>query len=95
MDWNPDRIITAPVAPAGAQDPDSDNAIIERFQEFFHEYPGPHNDYPYRTEIEERRAREDFWIELDLEDLRKHREGRLVDLVEEVKKTPGRYLSLV
>ena len=55
MDWNPDRIITAPVAPAGAQDPDSDNAIIERFQEFFHEYPGPHNDYPYRTEIEERR----------------------------------------
>ena len=92
MDWNQDRIVTAQTEASGEQDPQSDNALIERFQTFFHEFPGPSLDFPYRREIEQRRVREDFWIELDLEDLRKDRKG---DLADEIKRVPSRYLPLV
>ena len=92
MDWNQDRVVTAPVADPAEEDPQSDNALIGRFQAFFHDYPGESQNYPYRHEIEQRRAREDYWIELDLEDLRKAGDGNLVD---EVKRSPAKYLPLV
>lgn len=92
MDWQADRVVTAAVTEPANQNPETDNAIIDSFQQFFHDYPGPNMDYPYRTEIEQKRTREDYCIELDLEDLRKAGNGKLVD---SIKKTPARYLPLV
>ena len=93
MDWTRDTVVTAQVTDEPQQESETDAALIERFQSFFHNFTYESRiPYPYRHEIAERTIREEYIIELDLDDLRKAREDELVDAV---KKTPARYLPLV
>jgi DNA replicative helicase MCM subunit Mcm2 (Cdc46/Mcm family) len=92
MDWNPDRVFEADAVATELQVPSGDMAIIEEFRRFLHEFPGSANDFPYRQQIADRRAREDYYIELDIDNLQKSGFGHLAT---SLKTNPTKYLPLV
>ncbi|KAH7830491.1 DNA replication licensing factor MCM5 [Monocercomonoides exilis] len=96
MDWQPDRVTTSVgdprERPAIMEDDTRDDAIIEKFKSFLHDFPGKQMDYPYRKEIEQRRIREENFVEIDLEDFKAPEQKRLAD---DIKAHPSKFIPLL